>query len=417
MVLSMAPTPTTLRVLVDDAPDPGRDAPWTLFDASGSVISSGRSAPAKWPAAQRKEAVIGARHGRIVTLTIPPLPPGRAEAAVRFALEDQLADAPEGSHIALDKERSSGGLRVAIVARPWMSAFASASQRCGVAWDRAVLESDLALAPARGWRWCTASVTQPGFVRTHRGATIAVGPAQGDAPPAELALALARGGADAPQTVRVDAEGASTAWLGRARAVTGVEFIAGTPWRWADAGPAAFAGAIDLLSGPYGAAAERPAVDLRRLLRPALWIAATAIGIHIAATLGNWLWLRWETATIDRELTALARTAVPDFAAAAAAGIAPAAALARRERDLRHRAGLVAADDFLPLLARTAPALTALPAGAIRSLSYADGHLLLDLQKIEASQSAGLQRELQRAGLVAIAAPTATGARLRVGLN
>jgi type II secretion system protein L len=413
----MAPTPNTLRVLVDDPPDPDREEAWALFDASGAVIGSGRSPPAAWPAALRSEAVIGARHGRIVTLALPPLPPGRAEAAARFALEDQLADGSGGSHISLGRERGSSGLRVAIVASAWMSAFIAASQRCRIAWDRAVLESDLAVAPARGWRWCATSVARPGFVRTHAGVTIAVGPAQGDEPPAEIALALARGGADAPQSVRVDAEGASAALLGRARAVTGVEFVAGTPWRWADAAPAAFGGAIDLLSGPYGAQAARPGTEVRRLLRPALWITATAIGIHIAATLGNWLWLRWETATIDRELTALARAAVPEFAAAAAAGIAPAAAMARRERDLKHRAGLVAADDFLPLLARAAPALSALPAGAIRSLSYADGHLLLDLQKIEASQALSLQRELQRVGLVAIAAPTSSGARMRVGLS
>jgi hypothetical protein len=280
---------------------------------------------------------------------------------------------------------------VAIVARAWMSAFVSASQRCGISWDRAILEGDLAPAPTGSWRWCAGSIAQSGFVRTDRGATIAVGPAQGDAPPAELALALARGGADAPRTVRVDADGASPALLSRARALTGVEFVAGTPWHWANATPAAFAGAIDLLSGRYGAEASRPAVNLGRLLRPALWIAAIAIGIHVAATLGNWLWLRWESAAIDRELTALARAAVPEFAQGSAAETSPTAALMRRERDLKHRAGLAAADDFLPLLARAAPAFAALPTGAIRSLSYADGHVLLDLQKTEPAQASRLQ--------------------------
>ncbi|MDQ2962592.1 MAG: type II secretion system protein GspL [Pseudomonadota bacterium] len=410
----MAETQTTLRVFIDDLPDPDRDAAWAVFDASGRAARNGRSKPAAWPAASRREAVIAARHGRLVTLTLPPLPPGRAEAAAQFALEDQLADAPEDSHVALDAQRADGGLRVAIVARAWMSAFVLASQRCGLSWDRAVLESDLAPAPTRSWRWCAGSIAQPGFVRTDRGATIAVGPAQGDAPPAELALALARGGADAPQTVRVDAGGASPTLLDRARAITGVEFVAGTPWHWVDATRAVFAGAIDLLSGRYGAEASRPAIDLRRLLRPALWIAAIAVGIHVAATLGNWVWLRWESAAIDRELTALARAAVPEFAQAGAAEMSPTAALARRERDLKHRAGLAASDDFLPLLARAGPALAALPVGAIRSLSYADGHLLLDLQKTEPAR---LQRELQKAGLVAIAAPTAAGARLRVGLN
>ncbi|HEV2979013.1 MAG TPA: type II secretion system protein GspL [Casimicrobiaceae bacterium] len=410
----MALTATTLRVWVDDPPEAGREFAWVLFDAAGGQVGSGRSAPSAWPAAERSEAVVAARHGRIVTLTLPPLPPGRIVAAARFALEDQLADAPDESHVAVGSERGSTGLRVAIVASSWMAAFVAASQRAGLNWDRAVLESDLALAPARGWRWCAASVGEPGFVRTHRGATIAVGPAQGDAPPAELALALARGGADAPQTVRVDAAGATPMLLDRARALTGVEFVAGTPWRWADAAPGAFAGAIDLFCERFGRNAARPALDFRRLLRPALWIAALAIGLHVAATLGQWVWLRWETTAIGRELTALAATAVPEFAAGTTA---PALALAQRERDLKHRAGLLAGDDFLPLLARAAPVLSALPPEAIRSLTYADGHLLLDLQKIEPTRPAALQRELQRAGLVAIAAPTSNGARLRVGLN
>jgi len=410
----MALTATTLRVRVDDPPEAGREFAWVLFDAAGGQVGSGRSPPSAWPAAERREAVVAARHGRVVTLTLPPLAPGRVVAAARFALEDQLADAPDESHVAVGSERSSTGLRVAIVASSWMAAFVAASQRAGLNWDRAVLESDLALAPARGWRWCAASVGEPGFVRTHGGATIAVGPAQGDAPPAELALALARGGTDAPQTVRVDAAGATTMLLDRARALTGVEFVAGTPWRWADAAPGAFAGAIDLFCERFGRNVARPALDFRRLLRPALWVVALAIGLQVAATLGQWLWLHWETAAIGRELTALAATAVPEFAAGTTA---PALALAQRERDLKHRAGLLAGDDFLPLLARAAPTLSALPPEAIRSLTYADGHLLLDLQKIEPSRPAALQRELQRAGLVAIAAPTSNGARLRVGLN
>ena len=410
----MALTATTLRVWVDDPPEAGREFAWVLFDAAGGQVGGGRSLPSAWPAAERREAVVAARQGRIVTLKLPPLPPGRVVAAARFALEDQLADTPDESHIAVGSERSSTGLRVAIVASNWMAAFVAASQRVGLNWDRAVLESDLALAPARGWRWCAASVGEPGFVRTHGGATIAVGPAQGDSPPAELALALARGGADAAQTVRVDAAGATAMFLDCARALTGVEFVAGTPWRWADAAPGAFAGAIDLFCERFGRNAARPALDFRRLLRPALWVVALAIGLQVAATLGQWLWLHWETAAIGRELTALAATAVPEFAAGTTA---PALALAQRERDLKHRAGLLAGDDFLPLLARAAPTLSALPPEAIRSLTYADGHLLLDLQKIEPTRPAALQRELQRAGLVAIAAPTSNGARLRVGLN
>ena len=92
-------------------------------------------------------------------------------------------------------------------------------------------------------------------------------------------------------------------------------------------------------------------------------------------------------------------------------------AIARRDAELRHRAGLAARDDFLPLLARAAPALSALPAGNVRSLRYADGHIVLELQKSDAAQIARVQRELQGRGLAAIAAPTTSGTRLRLGLD
>ena len=52
---------------------------------------------------------------------------------------------------------------------------------------------------------------------------------------------------------------------------------------------------------------------------------------------------------------------------------------------------------------------------AIRSLSYADGHLLLDLVKLADAEPTRLQNELRRSGLVAIVAPTQNGARLRIG--
>src|SRR5947207_2648533 len=132
----MAETPTTLRVFIDELPDPGREVAWTLFDAAGQPIREGQSRPASWPLAPRREAVIAARHGRLVSLNVPPLPPGRAETVARFALEDQLAESPEDSHIAVAAQRNEGVLRVAIVARSWMSAFASASERCEVTWTR-----------------------------------------------------------------------------------------------------------------------------------------------------------------------------------------------------------------------------------------------------------------------------------------
>ena len=407
----------TLRVLVEAPPEAARAAEWATFDSANRVLRRGKDRPSAWPAADRREAVIAAAHGRLATITVPPLPPGRANAAARFALEDQLADAPEASHVALASQASDGSVRAAIVADDWMRAFAAASKRCGLEWDRAVLECDLAMSAPGIWRWCAASVNEAGFVRTDNGATIGVGPANADAPPAELALTLAASGDRAPANVRVDAAGASPALLANARKETRVEFVAGATWRWTDAPPAAFAGAIDLLTGDFGARPRADSVDFVRLLRPALWVAATAIGVAIVASVGEWAWLRWQSASIEREMEAIAKSAVPDYSADNAGGVTPAAALQRRERDLKHRAGLAARDDFVPLLAQAAPALATLPPGALRGVAYGDGHLVLELQKLDAAQTSRMQRELQQRGLTAIAAPTASGARVRIGLN
>ena len=405
---------TTLRVLIDETPDPARAAAWTLYDAAGRPIRSGHSVPSDWPDAERKEAVIAATHGRIAALELPPLPPGRADGAVRYALEDQLAAGADDSHIALSPQEADGTLCVAIVAEAWMSAFIEGSRRCDIAWERALLESDLAERSPDLWRWCASSIAASGFVRTDSGATIAMGPAREGDVPAELELALSRAGTRAPRAVRVDAEGADVSFLGRAHDQTGVDFAAGTPWRWSDAPPGAYARAIDLLRGRYGPQYRAPSPGIARLVRPAVWIAGIALALHVVATVGQWGWLRWQAFAVDRELSAIARAAVPEFAEGKVAD-SPALALARRERDLKHRAGLAARDDLVPLLARAAPVLGTLPRGALHSLAYADGHLLLDLGKLPDQDPAGLQSELRRLGLVAILAPTQGGSRVRIG--
>ena len=154
-------------------------------------------------------------------------------------------------------------------------------------------------------------------------------------------------------------------------------------------------------------------MDIARLFRPALWIAGAALAIYVLAGAGEWLSLQWQLRALDREMSTLAQVALGGVAP----DVAPASAIARRHGELRHRAGLAASDDLLPLLARAAPAMSAIPGGSIRSLHYADGHVVFDLQKLDPSQTTRLQRELQQQGLVAIAVPTANGARLRIGLD
>jgi hypothetical protein len=360
--------------------------------------------------------VIAAAHGRLVTVKLPPLPPQRVQSAASFALEEHLAGAPEDSHVATGRQSADGSLPVAIVGAAWMRAFQAASKRCIIRWQRVLLESDLARPPAGGWCWCAESLESAGFVRTDSGSSISVGPSHAADLPEELALALA-GSGRRPRLVRVDVAGVDQTLLERARTQTGVEFTAGPPWHWSGAEPAAFDTAIDLQVGAFDTASAAPRMNVARLFRPALWIVAAALMIHVLAGVGEWLSLRWQLRTLDREISALAQVAVGDSAASNAAGVTPASAIARRHGELRHRAGLAASNDLLPLLARAAPTISAIPAGAVRSLHYADGHVVFELQKLDVPQTTRLQRELQQLGLVAIAVPTATGARLRIGLD
>ena len=401
-----------LRVLLDAAPAVDRESDWALFDAGGRVLRQGRARPDAWPAADAREAIVTAAVGRVVTLALPPLPPQRVAAAAAFALEDQLAGAPEDSHAAFSAQSSNGDVRAVVIADSWMRALAAASARSGVRWQRIVLESDLARAPESGWCWCADATDRAGFVRTDRGTTIAVGPARLRSTPEELISALSTGSRK-PSLVRVDIDGVDAALLADGKRRSGVEFVAGSPWRWHAAATSTFAAAVDLQTGRYDTTPKTAEIRALRLFRPALWIAGAALALQLLANTGSWLWLRWQSNSVQSEMTTLARSAAPD----ASPDLAPTVAIARKDAALRHRAGLSAQDDALPLLARAAPALSALPAGAVRSLHYADGHIVFELQKTDAASSTRLQRALQAMGMTAIAVPTAAGERLRVGLD
>ena len=94
----------------------------------------------------------------------------------------------------------------------------------------------------------------------------------------------------------------------------------------------------------------------------------------------------------------------------------PATAIARRHSQARHLAGLSAPADALPLLARAAPALAALPAGMLKSATYADGHWTFDLAKLDVSATQHLEQQLASAGLATLQAANPLGARMRVAL-
>ena len=398
---------SVLRILLSAPPSPARAAPWALFDDAGRVIERGGSAPEGWPSAARREAVLAAALVRVVALRLPPMSASRVAAAAAYALEDRLAAVEDAPAIGVSAPDADGTVVACVVARATLDAVNASKPR----FDRILAEPALAPAPSSGrWTWY-ASGAGGGFLRSADGSAFAVGsgPAEGPLPP-ELAAALtqsARKG-EAPHEVSV-AERCAPDTLAAWRNATGVPFTAGAPWRWDEASAATFATAPDLI-GRLEAPAASPR-DRWRVFRPALAIAAAALVVHVVATLAQWSWLEYGAWRTGRAVVAAAQNAGIADAPTPEAALR---ALARRNAELRHRAGQAAPGDALPMLARAAPALAALPAAALKSATYADGAWTFELTALDAPALAMLDRRLQDAGLAPLQAKTNAGNRVRV---
>lgn len=400
-----------LRVRFDARPAAERAEAWALFDDAGTCVRKGRDRQAAWPGADRIEGVLAAGRARIAAVVLPPMPASRIAGAATFALEDQLAGPNAAHHVAVSPQARDGRVRVAIVARSLLAEIVDACPNVA----RIIAEGDLA-APAIDWKWCAQDADAPGFVRRPDGSAFPTdAPSPDGALPAELALALnqARRSESPPTRVRAEAP-FSAAALARWQRETGVEFIAGTPWHWDAAGPAAFAAAIDLLPSSSASTGIAPSSKPGRLFAPALVLGGAALALHLAASSIEWASLRLQAWRDANEWMSLALAAGVAPEAAATTGAAR-LALSQRYAQLRHRHGLNAPDDALPLLARAAPALASLPAGSVKRATYADGHWTLDLAVANTAAIGELEARMRGAGVPALVAPSASGARIRIG--
>jgi hypothetical protein len=401
---------TTLRVLLSAPPSATRADPWALFDGDGRCVRRGRNVPAEWPSADVREAVLAAELVRIVALTLPPLPAQRVAAAATFALEDQLATTGETPAIGVSAQQKNGSVLANVTSRAMLVAVAAFRP------PFARVLAEPALAPAgAGWTWYASGATG-GFVRRADGSAFAIGaPGATAALPGELASSLTQAAHanTAPTTVAV-ALPSDDASLARWTRDAGRPFVRATAWQWDTAPPEAFATAPDLLAGEFARVPAAPAGGTLRLFRPALVLCALALGVNVAATIAQWAWLK-----VDLWRTARAQIAIAQEAQLADATSPESAvrAIVKRHADLRHRAGLAAPADALPLLARAAPALSAVPSGALKSATYADGAWTIEFASLDPATQASIDRALRNAGANALQAKTAGGYRMRISLS
>lgn len=400
---------TTLRVRLAAPPSPERADEWALFDAADRCVRAGSDRPSAWPGADRFEIVVAASQLRIASVALPTMPSSRVAAAAAFALEDQLAGPLDAHRLVASPQAADGTVRVVVVARAVLDGIAGSRREIA----RILAEPDLA-TPGAGWRWCVAD--DGGFVRRADGSAFPVGSiARDGALPPELAVALAQAAREhaSPASVRVDGDVADDD-CARWRRDTGVAYARGSPWRWASASPAAFAAAIDLRPGSPAVETREARRAPRRAFALALGLAGGALALHVAATVGEWAWLRYEVWRDARAWTALAESAGV-ATAPPASPTAARSAITRRYAEARHAQGLAAPDDALPLLARGAPALATLPRGSVKSATYADGHWTLDVARAEGDAIRDLDLRMRAAGVPVLVARSGDGARLRFG--
>jgi hypothetical protein len=384
---------STLRVLLNAAPNANRADAWALFDDNERLVRSGRSAPGAWPAACV----------RVVGLHLPPLPADRVAAATAFALEDQLAGPADEQHIAVSPQRADGTVEAIVANRGLVSALAAN-------FDRILAEPTLApRAAPRHWRWYM-SGGGGGFVRKPDGSAFATSEHRGI--PDELDLALDHADRSGAGPAKVEAAfAADEATKADIAQHVGTAFVTTAAWRWDTAGGAAFTEATDMRQGEFARAKPTVKPGSLRPFRIAAALAAAALALHVIATIGDWAAVRiadWRTRSA---ITSLARemgiTGTDDAAVA----------IARLHAEARHRGGLAAPSDALPLLARAAPALAALPAGVLKRAVYSDGHWTFDLANADVNATARLERQLASAGLTTLQATNVSGTRLRVALT
>lgn len=396
---------TTLRVRLLAPFDPSGSSTWWRAGDDGRVLDRGACPPQRWPAADRIEVALAAGDVRIAALAMPPMNDARRSAAAAFALEDQIAAPAETSHLVISAPAASGGPTVVRIA-----------ERSTIAWldarrppiDRVVAEPDL--APQDGaWHWCVDSEAR-GFVRRSDGSAFAVGPGVGAELPAELSAALAqvrRGPQRTPPRIVVDATVAPER-LAQWSQAHGASFVRGAPWSLESLPPRAWSAAPDLRHGLASNNGARPATIAHRFA-PALWLAVAAFILHVAGTTGSWVADRYDAWRADRAVVALAGDhGIADATDARTAE----SALVNLAAGVAHASGRMAEGDLLPVLARAAPALAALPSGTLRKLTYGDRRLVAELGALDAARVSALLRELSAAGLAAVAAPAAGGVRI-----
>ncbi len=366
---------------------------WSLADGSAAPVS-GEGPPGDLPhsvlkRADRVHLVVPAAQV-LLARTHLPAPAGRASGSLlAFAVEDKTASEPDANQVAL-LGQAGGADVVAVVDRKALQDWRAALGAIGIRQFETCAETLMLPLPAGGWG--LAWNGREGFVRSGELEGGATDCGDRASPPLSLLLMLAEARAlgEAPHSIALyltvpEASPDIEAW-GRS---LGLPLLVAQPWDWRTAPPGA---AIDL-SPERGA--WRFGQDVASRLRPFVWIAAAALGIHVFALGADWMRLASEQRALRAQMESSFRSVFPEAVAVAD----PVVQMRRKLAEARHAAGKDDRSDFGPMIASVAAVLADLPAGTLYAVSYEGGQMTLEMASGDPASLRRVTARFTEAGL------------------
>jgi general secretion pathway protein L len=352
---SLADTPTRCQwALVNDGQEP--------------VLGEGPLAQLP-PHATRVQFVIPAAQVSITRTRVPRAARHRAGAALAFAVEDQTIDEPDANQVSWLGAAGEDEV-VAVVDKAGLERWRDALAAVGL--RNYEIHCETLFLPWTPSEWTLAWDGHEGFARTGEWEGAATDIGDRGAAPLSLRLRLdaARAQDAAPTSVALyttmpDAEPDIAAWT---RELGVAVRVAGT-WDWR-AAPLDAGVILAQERQRWGALS-----GITARLRPAAWILAAALTLHIGALVVDWALLASEQRTLRQQMESRFRAMFPD----AVAVVDPALQMRRKLAEARHAAGQADNGDFLPMIEQVAAGMKAVPECALHVLSYESGRISLEL--------------------------------------
>jgi general secretion pathway protein L len=363
------------------------DAPvrcrWALVNEGREPVT-GEGPLAELPhRAERVQLVIPASQVLITRARLPHSARRHAGSVLAYAVEDETVGEPDANQVSWLGAAGDNDV-LAVVNKAGLARWHDALSAAGVRGYEVHCET--LLLPWTTGVWSLAWDGREGIVRTGEFEGAATDCGDRETPPLSLRLMLEEAKAHTAEptsialyTTVADAAPDIEAW---AREL-GIAVRPAGNWNWRTAPPGA---GISLAQERQR---WRVFTGATARLRPAAWIMGAALAIHAAALVIDWTSLANEHRALRKQMESRFRAAFPD----AVAVVDPALQMRRKLAEARHATGQPDSGDFLPMIEHVAAAVKALPAGAVRTLSYESGRLTLELSAVD---EAGVRRIVAR---------------------